>query len=302
MLNRRLIKQIFVNNYGRALTTHRNVDAQAVEKLSSLPVRIDKSLLNKNTLDRLEACSGQFLADMVKCLSQNGMNDKHIANCLNTHDDWSLLASRARLADVWSTFRELSLKPAVYLHLFATNAQIVRVEKRLLKKRLVDLKEYFANKYLERLLVRSPHVLTDNFDVFRYKFTYVYALMGKRQDEMSSCRMFDHSIEFIRERHLFLERSGFYDRPNKKNISKVENAKLKTIVDSPLDDYLRHCTRGMFTSVDYATFCAYLQTEQFDNELLASRIDKILQKQIIDNIRINKRSSFIDDDYDDDNT
>jgi hypothetical protein len=82
-----------------------------------------------------------------------------------------------------------------------------------------------------------------------------------------------------------------YDKPNKKNISKVENARLSVIMDAPLRQYLKICTNGLFSVEDFVTFSNYLDTENFDNELLAHRIDKVLENQILEAIKISKQDS-----------
>lgn len=119
--------------------------------------------------------------------------------------------------------------------------------------------------------------------------------MKIRQQEMCKSKVFDFSIDFIRERHLFLERSGFYDKPNKKGISKIENPKLKQIMDTSLKTFLNECTRNVFTEQDYVTFCDYLKEENFDDELLGNNIGTELESQIISTIRREKRENYLDD-------
>jgi hypothetical protein len=164
------------------------------------------------------------------------------------------------------------------------------MEKRDISIRLDDLKEFFTNKQLDQVLVNSSSLLSDNLVNIRYKFSYVYTLMGIKQDEMCRTFLFNHPIEHIRERHLFLERSLFYDKPNKKGMSKVLNPTLNHIVDSNLKEFLRICTKNTFNELDYYTFCEYLKRESFENELLAQYIAKSLKREIINNVYMEKRS------------
>lgn len=118
--------------------------------------------------------------------------------------------------------------------------------------------------------------------------------MGFEQREMCSTRLFNCELKFIRQRHLFLERAMLYDRPNKKGITRVENPKLAHILEPNLKQFLDICTRGLLNQEDYMTFCDYLEDEKFDNELLGLRIDSVLRKQILGDIRVGKREEYME--------
>lgn len=213
---------------------------------------------------------------------------------LKNHDDWNALERRENLERACDLFRSFSFKPEIYSIMLARHPALWHVTKSHLTTRFADLAFFFTRAHLDRLLPRSPHVLTSSFDSFRYKFNYVFALMGFEQREMSSTRLFDCELEFIRRRHLFLERALLYDRPNKKGITRVENPKLAHILEPRLGEFLRICTRDLLTEDDYLVFCDYLSQEKFDNELLGSRIDSLLKKQIIADIRVQKREEYED--------
>lgn len=118
------------------------------------------------------------------------------------------------------------------------------------------------------------------------------------QDEMVKTKTFDKSLDHIRSRHLFLSRSGFYDKPNKKGITKIENPKLSSIMDTSLGDFLKLCTNNTFAVSDYEAFCEYLEDENFDDELLGNNIGNLLEKQIINTIRQAKRDEKLADQED----
>jgi hypothetical protein len=91
---------------------------------------------------------------------------------------------------------------------------------------------------------------------------------------------------------LFLSRSGFYDKPNKKGVTRVQNPKLNQIVDLTLNEYLKVCTKSTFNSRDYETFCDYLSQESFEDELLGNRIGSLLEKQILVGIKQDKYDKY----------
>lgn len=277
---------------------------QTINRLSDsrkFPVKIETKYLDRKTIGRISLCSDDFLMNLVKNLSDHGIRDKQLVNTLKTHDDWSLL-TRDKINELCEIFRSLSMKPEVFSHLISLNQSFIYTNnlKAKLENRLLDLKDFFTKKQVEFALIKSPYILIDNLDNFRYKFTYIYVLMGIKQDEMCHSGVFNYSIDYIRERHLFLSRSGFYDKPNKKNLTKVENPLLRIIMDSEINEYLRICTKSKFNKTDYDTFCEYLKEEDFDSELLGYHIGRSLQNQIVKSIRTDKRSKNLEDNDDDD--
>lgn len=275
----------------RADSSKLKLNISFIEKLQSLPVKINTNQLDLATLDRLNLCSNEFLADLLHNLNTYGIRDTHLTNTLKSYDDWTIL-TRDQLSQMFQMLRELAFTSEIYLEIFSRNPKLISTEKRVLELRLNDFKFFFTNKQLDRLLVRTPDLLTCNFDHFDYKFNYLFTLMGVSQDEQSRTNVYNHSLEHIRSRHLFLMRSGFFDKPNKKGISKVKNPKLKEIMDTNLNEYLRVCTNNLFDSKQFETFCDYLREEDFEDELLGNRIGKYLQKKIIHNVKQSKYEKY----------
>ncbi len=256
--------------------TKTNEIISAVQKIESLSInkKINTNYFDKNTLHRIGLSSNQFLGDLFKNLIDYGLEDKHIAKTLKLYEDWSLL-SRENLAKSSELFRSTGyFKSELFPLVFSSDKCLINYDQKRLLLRINDLKEFFNKKQLNQIMLKTPSILSSDLDLIRYKFTYVYILMGIQQEEIVLTSLFDHSMEHIRQRHLFLERSLFYDKPNKKGISRIENPRLYHILDINLKQYLRICTKDSFGEIDYHTFCEYLKEENFDNELLGNRICK----------------------------
>ena len=262
-----------------------------VQKLKTLPIEIETKYLDKQTLSRLTSCSDSFVIDLVNNLNTYDIKSKYMSDILRTHDDWNLLR-RGKLNEMIDMLRSISFKKEVYLSVISQNKLLLNTTERQLVNRLGELKDFFNKQHLERILLNSSQILTDDIDSIRYKFTYIFALMGIEQKEMMLSSVFSYSISFIRERHLFLLRAAFFDKPNKKGLTKIENPRLYNIIDSNLKDYLRICTKDTFTVSNYETFCEYLKLQNFDDELLGLRIGKQMQDQIIESIKIQKDDDF----------
>jgi hypothetical protein len=190
-------------------------------------------------------------------------------------------------------FRSVSFKKELYLAVMSSNQVLSAKTERQLAMRLSELKEFFTNKHLERILPKSSNLLTDDIDYISYKFTYIFALMGIEQKEMMLSAVFSHPIKHIRERHLFLQRSGLYDKPNKKGLTKIENPRLYNIMDNSVKEYLRLCGRDLFSVSNYETFCEYLKLENYESELLGLRIGKHMQDQILESMQIQRSEDYM---------
>jgi hypothetical protein len=263
-----------------------------IAKINSLSLKIRTDYLTPEVINRLAACPTEFVVDLITNLTDYGFLNRELATVLRTYDDWSVL-TRKQLANSNETFRGLSLNTELFRSVFAGNPNILNADLKFLSWRLHDLKYYLTNRHLELVLPKSPHILTDNFNNFRYKFVYLYILMGVRQKEMCASYVFNHNIKHIRERHLFLTRALFYDTPTKKGATRVENPKLSAIMDTPVSEFLKRCTQGMFDEQDYQVFCDYLSEEFFENELLGNKIDKTLRNQILEAIKEERHLNFL---------
>ena len=142
------------------------IDQALMQKLAAL--KLNNKHFDLATLQRLSLCSNQFLIDLVRNLETHGLKDKQLANALKTYENWSGLTHET-LKERFQMFRELALTSNVYMEIFARNSHMLTIEKRTLQQRFKDFKMFFTNNQLERLLVRSPNLLTDNFDNFSYK-------------------------------------------------------------------------------------------------------------------------------------
>jgi hypothetical protein len=265
----------------------------------SLSLNIRTDYMTPEVINRLAACPTNFVAELIADLTDYGFVGRDLALVLRTYDDWSVL-TRAQLATTIEIFRALSLDSDMFRAVFGGNSSIVNTDLRALSIRLNVLKNYLTNRHLRNVLPKSPQLLTDSFDSFRYKFVYMYVLMGVRQNDMCASYVFNHSMRHIRERHLFLARALLYDRPSKKGDTRVENPKLNAIMDLPLGEYLKRCTNSAFDADDYHAFCEYLSAEFVDNELLGNRLEKGLRDQIMDAIKHEKHVNFLKENEDED--
>lgn len=92
---------------------------------------------------------------------------------------------------------------------------------------------------------------------------YAYFRMGVQQKEMVKARLFRTPFAELRNRHIFLERRGFYQTPHKGQ-TQTGNPKLRDILQLPEKDFLASLARS--TPEEYEVFKKLLAQEDEDED------------------------------------
>lgn len=182
---------------------------QLNEILGKYNLEINK--FNTATRERLNCLNIEDVDLMIKNLHDFGIESPRIIEALDNYEDWSVF-DRELLKEKFESFRHMNFAMPLVGYLVARNEQIMHLNEKTIGYNYSKLFEYFSRGQLEILLKKSPKLLTNDIYSFRYKFYYVYFIMNIKQDAMCTSLLFNYPIEYIRERHLFLARSGFYDR------------------------------------------------------------------------------------------
>ncbi|EFB16583.1 hypothetical protein PANDA_012297, partial [Ailuropoda melanoleuca] len=88
----------------------------------------------------------------------------------------------------------------------------------------------FTVQQVTRILHRCPFVLREDPGELEYKFQYAYFRMGVKHADVVRTDFLQYSITKIKQRHVFLERLGRYQTPDKKGQTQVPNPLLKDIL------------------------------------------------------------------------
>ncbi|XP_024419510.2 transcription termination factor 4, mitochondrial isoform X1 [Desmodus rotundus] len=96
--------------------------------------------------------------------------------------------------------------------------------------RVLREKCLFTARQVTEILHRCPHVLQADPDELEYKFQYGYFRMGVKHADMVRTDFLQYPITKTRQRHMFLERLGRYQTPDKKGQTQVANPLLKDIL------------------------------------------------------------------------
>ncbi|XP_041621443.1 transcription termination factor 4, mitochondrial isoform X2 [Vulpes lagopus] len=88
----------------------------------------------------------------------------------------------------------------------------------------------FTGQQVTRILHRCPYVLREDPGDLEYKFQYAYFRMGVKHADVVRTDFLQYSITKIKQRHVFLERLGRYQTPDKKGQTQIPNPLLKDIL------------------------------------------------------------------------
>ncbi|XP_019398582.1 PREDICTED: transcription termination factor 4, mitochondrial [Crocodylus porosus] len=104
--------------------------------------------------------------------------------------------------------------------------------------RLFKEKCLFTAEQVTEILRSCPNVLLKEPSDLEYKFQYVFFRMGVKHKDVVKSGFFQAPFAVIRSRHVFLERRGLYQTPDKKGQTQVINVKLKDIIRLSDKDFL----------------------------------------------------------------
>ncbi|XP_022057798.2 transcription termination factor 4, mitochondrial [Acanthochromis polyacanthus] len=179
----------------------------------------------------------------------------------------------AQLQQRISNLRKLGLVEGSLQRMVAHYPKILTVPVKTVKNVVAFLKErcLFTSQQASDILRDSPAVVLENLDQLEYKFQYVYFRMGVKQSEMVKFRLFRFPLDEVRCRHIFLERRGFYQTPDKKGQTTIINPKLDSILNNDLDTFLTHVAQA--TAEEFDVFQKLLAREWKEEELQQGKIE-----------------------------
>ncbi|XP_020038651.2 transcription termination factor 4, mitochondrial [Castor canadensis] len=88
----------------------------------------------------------------------------------------------------------------------------------------------FTVQQVTEILHRCPNVLREDPSELEYKFQYAYFRMGIKHLDIVRTEFLQYSITRIKQRHIYLERLGRYQTPDKKGQTQIANPLLKDIL------------------------------------------------------------------------
>ncbi|XP_007910370.2 transcription termination factor 4, mitochondrial [Callorhinchus milii] len=171
-------------------------------------------------------------------------------------------ATESQLQSRIDNLRKNGLGEGSMQRVFAHYPQILTLSVKHLNNtvRFFKTKCLFTGQQVTEILRTSPNVLFEELGDLEYKFQYAYFRMGIKQAEIMKSVTFRTSLEELKQRHIFLERLGRYQTPDKKGQTQMLNPKLKEVLHISEDYFLAKV--AMSTREEFAIFKKLLSREE----------------------------------------
>ncbi|XP_038605049.1 transcription termination factor 4, mitochondrial [Tachyglossus aculeatus] len=118
----------------------------------------------------------------------------------------------------------------------------------------------FTVEQVTEILHTCPRVLHEDPNNLEYKFQYAYFRMGIQQPDIVRTKLLQYPITKIKQRHIFLERLGLYQTPDKKRQTQICNPKVMAILKVSEAEFLTKTARS--SSEEFEIFKKLLAREE----------------------------------------
>lgn len=125
------------------------------------------------------------------------------------------------------------------IELIENHPLILLVDGKTLEETCVNLLSTFSKKYAYEILLKSPQVLNEKWDIVSDKLKYLQEEMGVSNLDIIRHGALNHTLDNIKIRHEFLKRTGKYKKLKAKVLPN-DRHKLNPVIDSVLNSSTKY--------------------------------------------------------------
>ncbi|XP_034377402.1 transcription termination factor 4, mitochondrial isoform X1 [Arvicanthis niloticus] len=207
------------------------VDPESLEVISSLQdMGFTEAHINR-LLSTQPSVPPRQLLDIIAELLLLGLNPEPVFIALKKNPQL-LKLSTMQMKKRSSYLRKLGLGEGKLKRVLYVCPEVFTMRQRDIDSIVQVLKEkcLFTVQHITDILHRCPAVLQEDPNELEYKFQYAYFRMGLTHLDIVRTDFLQYSITKIKQRHIYLERLGRYQTPDKKGQTQVPNPSLKNIL------------------------------------------------------------------------
>ncbi|XP_008048046.1 transcription termination factor 4, mitochondrial [Carlito syrichta] len=210
------------------------MDQEALELENIISSLLDMGFSDAHINELLSVQPGANLQQMVDIISEFillGLNPEPVYVALKKNPQL-LKMSVMQMKKRSRYLRKLGLEEGKLKRVFQCCPEIFTMHQQNIEDIVRVLKEkcLFTVQQVTEILHRCPSVLHENPDELEYKFQYAYFRMGIKHPDMVRSEFLKYSLTKIKQRHIYLERLGRYQTPDKKGQTQIPNPLLKDIL------------------------------------------------------------------------
>lgn len=192
------------------------------------------------------------LVPCIHSLLNQGLLKVHVVAIVQNFDPIISLNVK-KIEDVINIFRSFGFYEKSFSHILAACPAVFLLEEKAISQKIQMVKGLFTNTDAVRVLRSCPNILLDEWADVQAKFDYVFHTMKVSQKQMMYASLFNHSLQHVKNRHMFLVHAGFFDMSKIRENEKSSNDSLDKIIDTTEEDFCRRF--GGFSVEEYRTFC-----------------------------------------------
>ncbi|KAL6036762.1 hypothetical protein STEG23_014996 [Scotinomys teguina] len=241
------------------------------------------------------------LEKAVTSLQDMGFDEAHINSLLTMQPSVHL----QQLLDIISEFLLLGLHPEPVFMALKKNPQLLKLSPTQMKKRSSYLRKLglgggklkrvlhgcpevftmsqrdmdhvvkvlkerclFSGQQVTELLNRCPGIFQMDPSELEFKFQYAYFRMGLKHLDIVRTDFLQYPVTKIKQRHIYLERLGRYQTPDKKGQTQIPNPLLKDILRVSEAEFLARTACS--SAEEFEVFKKLLDREEEESESHAS--------------------------------
>ncbi|XP_075384963.1 transcription termination factor 4, mitochondrial [Tenrec ecaudatus] len=183
--------------------------------------------------------SPQQLQNITSELVLLGVAPEAVCGALKNHPQLLKLPAK-QVKQRASYLRKLGLGEGKLRRVLHCCPEVFTLAQRRLEGIIRVLREkcLFTTQQVTEILYRCPHILQGDPEELEYKFQYAYFRMGVKHSDMVRTELLQFSITKMKQRHVYLERLGRYQRPDKKGQTRIQNPRLRDIFQASEAEFL----------------------------------------------------------------
>ncbi|KAL1770777.1 transcription termination factor 4, mitochondrial [Sigmodon hispidus] len=135
----------------------------------------------------------------------------------------------------------------------------------------------FTVQQITELLHRCPATFQADPGELEYKFQYAYFRMGLKHVDIVRTDFLQYPVTKIKQRHMYLERLGRYQTPDKKGQTQILNPLLKDILRVPEAEFLARTACS--SAEEFEVFKKLLHREEEESESHASEEEEEVEEE-----------------------
>jgi hypothetical protein len=232
---------------------------------TSLTLNIHQHLLNS-----FQTWSPKEFYDLISILGSYGLQPIDVICLLiNLPSTDKTIVTIENFKQCFENLLQLKFDQTTRSILISNDPNIIQYNFDYLRERFDVLMCYFTKREIYKLIRTHKKIFSENWSNLDYKINYLKIMLFASTRDIVESGALAYSIDHIRQRYLFVYRSGLFKRVRREEqyvIQRNLNINLMDIFNTSISTFLKFTTNNLLRQDDYQAFIDSIKYESFDNE------------------------------------